>query len=431
MKLKTLSIAIATAAMSSQAIAATPEFNGYMRSGIGATGSGGDQMCFQADGSPYKHRLGNECETYAEIALSAPLYEEGNKSMGVHTLLAHSVDQRNDWEESPSAVREMYVSGQNMVESFEGSNLWAGKRFYQRRDVHQLDYYYLANAGAGAGIENIDLGFAKLSAAWVRNTSEALFDANIAGEGKQMAEFSGNNLDLRLDGINTNSNGELGLVGIYGTYSEADDQDFRVENQKDSGVFLMAEHTQGNFFGGFNKLSVAYASDAMAGIGASGQLRGFSYEEVEVAPLDSGSYLAESNEGSWYRILNWGVVDLTDAAALSYVVNYENYDKDDNKGSTLFTVGVRPQYNWNNNLSTILDLGYDIVEFQDAAIANGSEDNKLAKITVAQQWQAGPNVFARPALRAFATYAKSDQYISRDSSSKDEVTFGFQAEAWW
>ncbi len=430
MKLKTLSIAVASAAMSTQAIAATPEFNGYMRSGIGATGSGGEQMCFQADGSPYKHRLGNECETYAEIALSAPLYEEGNKAMGVHTLLAHSVDQRNDWEESPSAVREMYVSGQNMVESFEGSNLWAGKRFYQRRDVHQIDYYYLANAGAGAGIENIDVGFAKLSAAWVRNTSEALFDANIAGSGQTMADFSGNNLDLRLDGISTNSNGELSLVGIYGMYSEAADQDFNIENQKDNGVFVMAEHTQGDFFGGFNKFSVSYATDAMAGIGASGQLRGFGYENM-ADEGDDPVYRTDSNEGSWYRLLNWGVVDLGESTAMSYVVNYENYDKDDNKGSTLFTVGVRPQYNWNNNLSTILDLGYDVVEFQDAAKANGSEDNKLAKVTIAQQWQAGPNVFARPALRAFATYAKSDQYISRDSSSKDEVTFGFQAEAWW
>jgi len=100
-KLKTL--AIASTAISSQAMAASPEFHGYMRSGIGATGSGGEQACFQADGSPYKHRLGNECETYAEIALSAPLYEEGDKAMAVHTLLAHSVDQRNDWEESPSS----------------------------------------------------------------------------------------------------------------------------------------------------------------------------------------------------------------------------------------------------------------------------------------------------------------------------------------
>ena len=31
-----------------------------------------------------------------------------------------------------------------------------------------------------------------------------------------------------------------------------------------SGVILMAEYTQGNFFGGFNKLSVTYGTDGFA-----------------------------------------------------------------------------------------------------------------------------------------------------------------------
>jgi len=54
-------------------------------------------------------------------------------------------------------------------------------------------------------------------AAWVRNTSEALFDPNVAGSAEMMADFSGNSIDLRLDGIRTNNNGELSLVAIYGT----------------------------------------------------------------------------------------------------------------------------------------------------------------------------------------------------------------------
>jgi len=43
------------------------DFHGYLRSGVGATAGGGDQACFQAAGAPAKYRLGNECETYAEI----------------------------------------------------------------------------------------------------------------------------------------------------------------------------------------------------------------------------------------------------------------------------------------------------------------------------------------------------------------------------
>ncbi|WP_255956342.1 carbohydrate porin, partial [Klebsiella pneumoniae] len=33
------------------------------------TGSGGEQQCFKATGAQSKYRLGNECETYAELKL--------------------------------------------------------------------------------------------------------------------------------------------------------------------------------------------------------------------------------------------------------------------------------------------------------------------------------------------------------------------------
>ncbi|WP_026972057.1 maltoporin LamB [Aliagarivorans marinus] len=418
MKIKALSIAVGAGLLSTAAMANPFEFHGYMRSGIGATASGGDQMCFQADGSPYKHRLGNECETYAEAAFVANAYEEGDKSMSVHALFAYSVAGNNDWEDDAPATREMFVKGDNMVDGLNGATIWAGKRYYQRRDVHQIDYYYLANAGAGGGIENIDLGFGKLSAAWVRNTEEAYLDTNnpIEPRDREVEDFAGNNLDLRLDGIQTNTNGELSLVAIYGKYSENDGTDLDTDNTKDSGVFLMAEHAQG-FMGGFNKLSFTYANDAMAGIGAFGQLRGIKAEDSN-----------DSNKANYYRVLNFGMVELGANTNVSYVLNYENYDRKDDAGQSLFTIGVRPQYNWNTNLSTIVDLGYDIVDFDDAA---EKEDNKLFKATVAQQWQAGPGAFARPAIRAFATYARADQNISRDADSKDEVTFGLQAEAWW
>ena len=39
-----------------------------------------------------------------------------------------------------------------------GAQIWAGKRFYQRKDIHILDFYYLNDSGTGAGIENIPVG---------------------------------------------------------------------------------------------------------------------------------------------------------------------------------------------------------------------------------------------------------------------------------
>lgn len=60
-----LAVAVAAGVMSAQAMAV--DFHGYARSGIGWTGSGGEQQCFQTTGAQSKYRLGNECETYAEL----------------------------------------------------------------------------------------------------------------------------------------------------------------------------------------------------------------------------------------------------------------------------------------------------------------------------------------------------------------------------
>ncbi len=60
--------------------------------------------------------------------------------------------------------------GKNLIDWLPGSTLWAGKRFYQRHDVHMIDFYYWDISGPGAGLENVDLGFGKLSLAATRNS---------------------------------------------------------------------------------------------------------------------------------------------------------------------------------------------------------------------------------------------------------------------
>lgn len=56
-------------------------FHGYARSGIGWTGNGGEQQCFKATGAASKCRLGNECETYAELKLGQEVWKRGDKKL--------------------------------------------------------------------------------------------------------------------------------------------------------------------------------------------------------------------------------------------------------------------------------------------------------------------------------------------------------------
>lgn len=160
--LRKLPIAVAVAVGTLSAPTMAVDFTGYARSGIGWTGSGGEQQCFQATGAQSKYRLGNECETYAELKLGQEVWKEGDKSFYFDTNVAYSVAQQNDWEATSPAFREANVKGKNLIDALPGSTIWAGKRFYQRHDVHMIDFYYWDISGPGAGLEDVDLGFGKL-----------------------------------------------------------------------------------------------------------------------------------------------------------------------------------------------------------------------------------------------------------------------------
>ena len=426
-----LAVAIAAGILSAQAGAV--DFKGYARSGIGWTGSGGEQQCFQATGAQSKYRLGNECETYAELKLGQEVWKEGDKSFYFDTNVAYSVSQQNDWESTSPAFREANVQGKNLIEWLPGSTIWAGKRFYQRHDVHMIDFYYWDISGPGAGIENIDLGFGKLSLAATRSSesggSATFADRDANGDRVYDNVVPNDVFDVRLAGLETNPGGTLELGVDYGHTNIPDDYYLQPGASKDGWLFT-AEHTQ-SMMKGFNKFVLQYGTDSMTSNG-KGIPQGGSVD----------------NDGSMWRVLDHGAITLADRWDLMYVGMYQNIDRDNNNGTEWWTVGVRPMFKWTPIMSTLLEVGYDNVKSQRT-----DEKNSQYKITLAQQWQAGDSIWSRPAIRVFATYAKWDEkwgyannsdtgYTSgvaySDTSAKtfsrgdnDEWTFGAQMEIWW
>ena len=426
-----LAVAVAAGVMSAQAMAV--DFHGYARSGIGWTGSGGEQQCFQATGAQSKYRLGNECETYAELKLGQEVWKEGDKSFYFDTNVAYSVAQQNDWEATDPAFREANVQGKNLIEWLPGSTIWAGKRFYQRHDVHMIDFYYWDISGPGAGIENIDLGFGKLSLAATRSSesggSATFADRDANGDRIYDNVVPNDVFDVRLAGLETNPGGTLELGVDYGHTNIPDDYYLQPGASKDGWLFT-AEHTQ-SMMKGFNKFVLQYGTDSMTSNG-KGIPQGGSVD----------------NDGSMWRVLDHGAITLADRWDLMYVGMYQNIDRDNNNGTEWWTVGVRPMFKWTPIMSTLLEVGYDNVKSQKT-----DEKNSQYKITLAQQWQAGDSIWSRPAIRVFATYAKWDEkwgyannsdtgYTSgvaySDTSAKtfsrgddDEWTFGAQMEIWW
>ncbi|HIH5779235.1 maltoporin [Citrobacter werkmanii] len=438
-----LAVAVAAGIMSVQAMAV--DFHGYARSGIGWTGSGGEQQCFQATGAQSKYRLGNECETYAEIKLGQEVWKEGDKSFYFDTNVAYSVAQQNDWEGTDPAFREANVQGKNLIEWLPGSTIWAGKRFYQRHDVHMIDFYYWDISGPGAGIENIDLGFGKLSLAASRSQeaggSYAFSSQNIYDRTKDTANDV---FDVRLAQLATNTDGMLELGVDYGRANTTDDYSLADGASKDGWMFT-AEHTQ-SMLKGYNKFVVQYATDSMTTQGKG--LNQGSYGSSSIT-IDGVKYANNviNNNGSLVRILDHGAISLGDKWDLMYVGMYQNLDMDNDLGTEWYTVGIRPMYKWTPIMSTLMEVGYDNVKSQQTG-----DRNSQYKITLAQQWQAGDSIWSRPAIRVFATYAKWDEewgyvkngndvtkYAAATNSGisttsrgdSDEWSFGAQMEIWW
>ncbi|MBD3896078.1 maltoporin [Halomonas sp. ML-15] len=403
------------------------DFTGYARSGVGSTAGGGDQACFRASGAGAKYRLGNECETYAELGLGATLYEQGDTSFYFNSMVGYFTDQVNDNEDTEVSLRQLYVQGHNVVEALPGASLWAGKRFYRRHDVHINDFFYWDSTGPGGGIENIDVGTGKLHLAWMRATGTDDTEYPDADN-----RISNDTLDIRWSDIPVNQDGSLVLGYNYGRAQLSDAQrTYYDDSEAKRGHMFTVQHEQNNWFGGSNKLALQYATDGIINAG-TGQGR----MNADVSPDAPG--------GEMWRVVNHGNVWLSPGKLdLLYAAIYEDKSFDDDSGATWISAGVRPTYYWTDNLSTALELGHDYVDPE-----NGDDSRRLTKVTLAQQWAAGLGGFARPVIRVFGTYANwNGDALQADRSSRsidagaagdainiddnDGLTFGVQMDVWW
>ncbi|WP_273426827.1 maltoporin LamB [Marinobacter sp.] len=427
-----LAAAVTAAVMATPAIAV--DFHGYARAGASTNlNSGGEQTCF-GNGAVghYVGRLADECDTYAEIALGDELFSQDGATFRFDSMIAYSANQQgNDYQALDGAnnisgvdftgeevtrnssnpygggdlaLRQLYVSANNVIESLPGATLWAGKRYYQRKDIHQLDLFYVSNSGYGAGVENIKAGAGQLSVAYTNSDNSENDDI-----------VQNNKIDVRYSFPLAGGN-NLELIGIYAMADLTDQQEDAGFDDQD-GYFFTAELSSG-VMGGFNKFAVQYGADSM----------GFTNAENA-----SGGRVANNNAGyfeSSWRVLNHGVIKLGSGWDLGHSVVYERaepHDASADDGERLSIV-ARPVYNWTNVMSTAIEVGYSET---DRPWFDDSQD--LGKFAIAQQWQAGPGYWARPVIRAYAaTFFGDEAEAARGGEGVDgDVQIGAQIEAWW
>jgi maltoporin len=353
------------------------------------------------------------------------------------------------------------------------------------------DFYYWDLSGPGVGLEYWTLGPGDLSLAWVRNTDGPW----VNGQGTEFyndeilrPNVINNVLSARYANLNVNTDGSLEIGIEYGTADLTNDQDTARVRVLDSGEvqglekfeynngwLFTLEHTQANWLGGngFNKFIVQYGTGSMAATGNnnthSSSNAGADFYAFDI---DGNPTILPSLDYMW-RVLDHGTVEIGSRIEMMYATWYESKVRNDGSlanglpatGSggekNWFSIGVRPIFRWTDVMNTALELGYDNVNFNGAYAGYGLSADDIAnvpegisandlrscatlndscdlfKVTLAQQWQAGPSIWARPVIRLFVTYAQwnSGNFPQTPgiiaASDTSGVTYGAQMEAWW
>jgi maltoporin len=314
-----LALVVSTILLSSSVSAV--DFHGYGRAGLSTTSNGGEQYCFndKQDGAHYTGRLGDECDTYGELGLGQGFKGTMDSDFYLDTMLSYQAKyQGNDYQSlsTPSqkesrgdwALRQINVQAKNVLAFAPESTIWIGKRYYQRRDVHLLDLYYLNNSGYGAGIENVTAGPGKISAAWLtgdRIVTKGKFNAN--GEATIQTE----KLDLRYQELGLWQDAKLNLAIIYGKADLTDVQD-KVNEPDNDGSMYSAEllHKLGK---SENTFVLQYGKDGLSD-----------------SVLNNSSGTAVDTYTDWqgdtksaYRVIYFGSSPVTEHVDIAYSALYE------------------------------------------------------------------------------------------------------------
>jgi len=405
-------------------------FHGYLRSGFGVDGTGKGQQAFQAPLSGAKYRLGNEAETYLETTFDYGTKSEDPDPAYFDTRLTFAyvapTSQSNAFTTTLS-LREAYALARQIWESQPNATFWAGERFYDRHDVHLMDYYYRDPSGFGGGVENIEIGEdTKMSVAWIGGTSDQL-DANGTVPKNELYRFNKNSFDVKLFGFPVGS-GQLSIAFDMSHFNGDD-----VVQTAGAAPIVLGDNFGGSttaivespFTGGRNKVVVQYGSGAA-----------YDFRSIFTPPAGRTFLPGEHVDPGqlWqFRIVNDLLIEQRGPWQFQGVFIYQELDNGAAANNRLKWVsfGGRPVYQLGRFFSLATEAGWD------HTAQSGLPGGSLFKLTVAPQITPALKFLSRPSLRAFATWAHwSDEFRGQVApvgyaDATKGTAFGVQLESWW
>jgi len=387
------------------------EFHGYLRSGYGLNGSGGQQVAFLAPGAGAKYRLGNEAETYAELIFVNnwinPSHEKGKAWFRTETLVEADTSNSSNFDSNDKfRFREAFVQAGNVLSFQPDAKFWAGERYYRRQHIEIDDFYTLDMSGYGGGVEDINAKIGHVAVSYLAGANQNFVTSSGA--------LAKSNLDVRIYDMKA----PVGRLSVWYNFAA-------VKGGTSNGVFYPS--TQGSafgvqylrpeFFGGYNKFTLQYGAGAASNFNTS---------------IDAPSaFLQDSHT---FRVTEQVLVQPNKYWSMMPIFLYQRF-KDGNPThgvNTWLSFGVRPTVNFTDHISLAFEPGVDHTKS-----GQNLYDGWLVKTTVALQVASGREFFSRPVLRAFFTYANwTDGYKGfvggvPYQNQNAGISFGLQAESWW
>jgi len=246
------------------------EFHGYLRSGYGLNGRGGQQVAFQAPGSGAKFRLGNEAETYGELIfvnnIVNPNHDPDKAWFKTEVLIQANTTNSASYANFPGGIgndqlrfREAFVQAGNVIKSNPDAKFWAGERFYRRYHIDIDDFYILDMSGYGAGVEDFNVKFAKLSLAFLAGARPDIVT--------NIGTYAKSNIDVRL--YDMKAPGGRGAVWFNYAVAKGGTQQNGTLIPSANGFGVGFRHTRTEFHGGFDELSVGYSKGGASNLSTS------------------------------------------------------------------------------------------------------------------------------------------------------------------
>ncbi|MBW7570301.1 carbohydrate porin [Succinivibrio faecicola] len=437
-------------------------------------------------------RLGNENDTFLELAPSLTLAELDGVEYRLISSFAMSSEYKGGWagtnnQRGDRASRNMenagksdnsdlkdfsnlsfgltqaYVRVTGLLDSDKDAAIWVGKR-YQRQDSHVVDAFWRDVSGDSVGIENLSVGSGKFRATWVRRDGEAVFTNKYDGY-TALGWDDTNKVDLRPSKI-TNNIFDVSYAFPVGAESFLDLGYTFIAPQRYASEYSNYGYKMKDEVGNSHLVLARLDTKLFDCVNHTSALRYVRGSTAE-GGFGAHTYGVHSQDDSSYNIdfINIGSVNFTDRIGMMYHTWFNfarttnNIGENDSRTvSRSFQLVLRPHYKLTKMTRLVLEAGmstkstatddYLAKEVKDRNSFSNSQAQKLT-LAYAITPDAG-NAFSRPEIRFFVTYKHyNDSHVGTYGNGfkvenvatrkpvqlyegrKTETFFGAQVEAWF